>query len=392
MNEDIVVLKRDELYKLVWSEPMQRLSKKYGLSDVGLAKICRKMEIPRPGRGYWMKKKSGRPMLITPLPIARGITIRQIRIQKREKEVKQESQIEEPEIIKSERLPENRITVAQRLYRPDPLIERTERALKKAEPDDYGRIRPFGEGSLDVRVSRENAHRALLIMDALIKALKERGYLIVVTRWKTQISVLEEKIDIRLVESTKQSERILSKEELKKKESDPFFRLPRFTYSPTGNLSLMVNDYYPRPICSDGKKQRLEDLLNKCIIGLIKIALKEKANRLERERREREREEERRRYEEEQRIRKEEEARFNVLLNDATNWNKSQQLRAYIEEIKRVAKDKYWEFEPRTKLEKWVDWATQKANLLDPIGSGRTWRQVLELSESTIGYPDRHMP
>jgi len=34
---------RDEIYRDIWSEPIQRGAKRYGLSDVGLAKVCRKL-------------------------------------------------------------------------------------------------------------------------------------------------------------------------------------------------------------------------------------------------------------------------------------------------------------------------------------------------------------
>ena len=43
-----------------WSTPMWTLAKKYGISDVGLAKVCRKLTIPLPGRGYWEGSKRGR--------------------------------------------------------------------------------------------------------------------------------------------------------------------------------------------------------------------------------------------------------------------------------------------------------------------------------------------
>lgn len=51
---------RDKLYEEAWTTPMQRLAHQYGLSDVGLAKVCRKLRIPVPGRGYWAKKQAGR--------------------------------------------------------------------------------------------------------------------------------------------------------------------------------------------------------------------------------------------------------------------------------------------------------------------------------------------
>src|SRR2546428_12082544 len=54
---------REELYAQVWSEPMVRLAKRYGVSDVALAKVCRKLDIPVPPRGYWRRLETGwRPM------------------------------------------------------------------------------------------------------------------------------------------------------------------------------------------------------------------------------------------------------------------------------------------------------------------------------------------
>jgi Mor family transcriptional regulator len=51
---------REEIYEEIWSEAIQKVAKKYNLSDVGLAKVCRKLNIPRPGRGYWAKKAAGK--------------------------------------------------------------------------------------------------------------------------------------------------------------------------------------------------------------------------------------------------------------------------------------------------------------------------------------------
>src|SRR5512142_2828685 len=60
---------RQELYEQVWSEPMVTLAQKYGLSDVGLRKKCKKLNIPLPPQGYFLRNKRGdRP----PLPPYEG--------------------------------------------------------------------------------------------------------------------------------------------------------------------------------------------------------------------------------------------------------------------------------------------------------------------------------
>jgi len=54
-------ISRQELYALVWQTPMSRLAKSFGLSDVGLRKICVKHDIPTPKPGYWAKLMQKRP-------------------------------------------------------------------------------------------------------------------------------------------------------------------------------------------------------------------------------------------------------------------------------------------------------------------------------------------
>ena len=41
MDNETIFLKREELYKMVWSEPVSKLARGYGLSDRGLGKSAR---------------------------------------------------------------------------------------------------------------------------------------------------------------------------------------------------------------------------------------------------------------------------------------------------------------------------------------------------------------
>jgi len=43
---------REELYKEIWEQQMSRLAPEYGISGVMLGKVCHKLKIPVPGRGY----------------------------------------------------------------------------------------------------------------------------------------------------------------------------------------------------------------------------------------------------------------------------------------------------------------------------------------------------
>lgn len=69
-KQDRVTLHREKLHKEVWQTPVRQLAKKYGMSDVGLAKICRRMNIPLPPRGYWAKQAYGYDVDQQPLPPA----------------------------------------------------------------------------------------------------------------------------------------------------------------------------------------------------------------------------------------------------------------------------------------------------------------------------------
>lgn len=63
-----LMLSREDLYELVWSKPMQELAKEFGISDVALAKRCRRLRIPVPGRGYWSRVEAGQTPHRTKLP------------------------------------------------------------------------------------------------------------------------------------------------------------------------------------------------------------------------------------------------------------------------------------------------------------------------------------
>lgn len=53
---------RQTLYKEIWAEPMTTVAVKYGISDNGLRKRCKSLNIPWPQNGYWAKIKAGKPV------------------------------------------------------------------------------------------------------------------------------------------------------------------------------------------------------------------------------------------------------------------------------------------------------------------------------------------
>jgi hypothetical protein len=67
MPTNYITLTRQELYDMVWSKPMSSLAKEFGITDVGLAKRCRAVDVPIPYRGYWARVAAGQEPTRTPL-------------------------------------------------------------------------------------------------------------------------------------------------------------------------------------------------------------------------------------------------------------------------------------------------------------------------------------
>jgi len=62
------VFTRQELFDLVWSAPTRSVAKQLGISDVGLAKACRRANLLLPPRGYWAKLAAGKKVVRPDLP------------------------------------------------------------------------------------------------------------------------------------------------------------------------------------------------------------------------------------------------------------------------------------------------------------------------------------
>jgi hypothetical protein len=192
----IVTLSRKELYDQVWAEPMTKLAARYGFSDVGLAKICKKNKIPGPPRGYCAQKQFGNAPRRPPLPNTGNNPDIQINIHP--------DQISRPGyknpllgLIVQERKPENRIVVPKELENPHPLIK-TAGILNSLKPERTGKIKPPWGQRLDIEVTRCDLPRALLIMDTLIKAMEDRGFEIPPITGQTIIKIEDAHLGVEL--------------------------------------------------------------------------------------------------------------------------------------------------------------------------------------------------
>ncbi|MET3528569.1 TetR/AcrR family transcriptional regulator [Phenylobacterium koreense] len=61
---------RQELYELAWTKPMTQLAADFGITGNALAKICDRLLVPHPRRGYWAAADRSRRDPRPPLPPA----------------------------------------------------------------------------------------------------------------------------------------------------------------------------------------------------------------------------------------------------------------------------------------------------------------------------------
>jgi hypothetical protein len=62
--------KREAPFELVWTAPVYEVAARLGVSDMAVAKLCRRADIPLPPRGYWQRLEAGQCIARPSLPVA----------------------------------------------------------------------------------------------------------------------------------------------------------------------------------------------------------------------------------------------------------------------------------------------------------------------------------
>lgn len=366
-NDKSIRIERTALYQEVWAEPMTAVAKKYGISDVAAAKICRKLNIPVPGRGYWRRRQTGKrvppqpplPSLLAGAPTAATI---------REPVAKSTSEPISEAVQKQVAYEaEHPIEVPDSISRIHPLLAGLSSALKAASADSYGALASREANRFNLRLSKPTAGRAVRILHAFVTAAFQRGFAPAAPVDKAfSVTVLGEPLEIALEERFKQ----MPHEPSRRPQSVSWYTPPRFDYHPTGQLSFRVKTTTwgdgSRKTWRDTKTHRLEELLNDVMVGLIRAAEAQRLAIQGRERQHQEWEAERRRRELEERRRQEEQARRQALETESARWTKAVEIRGLVEALQSAAKQRGIQG-GNDRLERWLAWATEHANRIDPV-------------------------
>jgi hypothetical protein len=157
---------RQRLFDEVWSTPVTKLAKGYGLSDVGLRKICFALDVPMPPRGYWAKLAAGKT---TPKPPLHKTSVPTT--YERVMNVIEVDEVLEERVAKARESAPDSATPEMPDYSP-PLdstafsqqAKLVMRAVKDTKLDE-GAFTSVGVTWADISVSADLKERALLLVD-----------------------------------------------------------------------------------------------------------------------------------------------------------------------------------------------------------------------------------
>jgi hypothetical protein len=148
-------LPRETLYERVWTTPVTTLAQEFGMSDAGVAKVCRKMGVPVPSRGYWAKIQAGKNPPKTPLPNIGG-----------------NRTISPEEIVEQQK--EKRLELPGGNSALHPMVRKFGTALRAAVPG-YQKLHQVGSYHEGISVSEPRISRAIRSLDAIAVRLETRG-------------------------------------------------------------------------------------------------------------------------------------------------------------------------------------------------------------------------
>lgn len=389
------IIDRRQLYDEVWAEPVVWVARRYGITNTALAKICLKLDVPVPPRGYWSRIDAGQALEPDPLfPPGRNRPT-SYRIRRWVRAIEQERPAEEilPPLEREEK--RERIVVPASVAELHPLVREHEPMLRAARQPLKDKF--FLEHAcLDVRGTGDAFERALRTMSTLFSALDARGFPVEVTKPNpvavdgrghsikspsvTGAHVLEVFVTFRIEElfEAAAGEEKVDEGSAPEAPSTRGGRAPK--RRPTGRLALKITNVHrdaKRETWAEGKRQRIEEMLNSFIRGLVATAANKRAKVVAEERAaEARRLEAQRRAEEEHQREKIEEMRTDLRRRiDARRY--AEEIRGLVQAVEDAAQARGECVAHETDLGRWIEWARGEAlrverKLLEVGGESRS--------------------
>lgn len=361
-------LTREELHRLVWTRPMRDLATEFGVSDVGLKKICLRHDVEPPKQGHWQRVAAGDE--IDPLPLTKREDAPLIDIYGADPVLQPKLSPEErarlEELLERETLPEYRIKLDAELVRLHPMTKRIHQALKASSPDKYGCLRCDEADLPSVRIMTSTIPRALALMDGFVRAAEARRFRWVAGArkgsWDRTASLEIEGVEhaIGLHETTRRQIHRLTPQEREDAKRGYRYGFSQYDFVGTNQLSFRPHNWddYVR----DTVTKKLEVRLNDLFVILINRAFREREERRQRELQAKQAAAFAARQAELARIRKIRADARETLFAAASDWRRAQELRVFL-----IAVEASLTADEKRAHSQWIDWARREIVALDPL-------------------------
>lgn len=354
---------RENLYEKVWERPVLIIAREIGVSDVALAKACRKAGIPLPNRGHWAIVKSGRTVKMPPLPKPKPDQLDSVCLTVLENPP--------PKLPKVEIPVGPLIEIPSELLNPHRLVTELKLATQGKKEDkgviplnyEYQRI-------LRVRTSAAQLERALILMDVLIKQFEDKkGYKVRISeqRGETELVLKEGVVTFRLDERTKRGIPPPPPPKPPGPRGEHYYEpwRPAYVLEGTGEFTLEFGKYQIHN-CPNTWKDRANKPIEAQLHEIIALLPLWEAQLLE-NRLKREQDEARARESEKRRIaaaRAEETLRLQRLrlINQLRSWERAERLRRFIDAFEQKG-------DQSPEAQSWLEWANLQVRELDPLCS-----------------------
>ncbi len=374
---------REELYKLVWQIPMTRLAIQFGISNVALGKLCRRRNIPTPGRGYWARLAAGQKQARPPLPKVKGF-VPPLDL------TRDSDALARAQQPKEERPPLPMVHVPETLENATEVVRRVAKLLSKAPADEHERL-VVGKCFCTTAFTHR---RALLVLDGLVRTFEQRGHKVVVNGKAREatldICIGDERIGLSVTELLGRVEHKATPEELERLAKGEKQRSPKYDHEPCDRLRLEVHDGEARwESWSDSEKGRLERKLGHVVLAVEAIPVRRAERRAEDERRQAEFEARQRREAEERaregrqrRLREYHQLTTDDLERMAGDWAHAKRVRDFL--------DAYAAAVPvgqrNDVASAWLAAARRYADLLDPLLAPERIPRPMEPDNSMLEF------
>ncbi|AJH14548.1 hypothetical protein [Myroides profundi] len=329
------LLTRKNLYELVWSTPLNKIAQNYNISTKQLKDSCSINNIPLPEIGYWSKlkynKQSLTPTLDNSIPLDQEITLHS------DQNKKQKTKLNTTKNPKKSNKDEPKDIL---------IID----YLKRKTNQKNG-IHTKSSPILDISSSEDQESRALNLMNDFLKLIRQRGFTFI---GKYGLIVLEYK-NITISFSIREHRNRIPTTD------GPYYYSSIYKYS--GKLIFSTGPSYRDKQWADSKTIKLEDKLLNIIQAIELMAQEEYQWKIKVEESRKQREVDEKKQREIEKIKRQEHTRFELLINQAQQYDTCTKIRNYIQEIERKT---LLDNNLNPEIQQWLNWAKSKVDAIDP--------------------------